>query len=311
MRTILAIAALAHGAHAAPVGWKPNMQLCANATDCDNWAAAHENTISVTMPHACRTKLGSIEAIAMSLPSQNASDELLLGCAETELGEEEIAQYRLAPKLPLLATHELEPTNCVLVQLSGSIEQRNRDLKALYSELKTCGFDALRPPKFTKPMHVQGSLRHRPDKDEIIALLDEAEYERQLRVLTGADPLPSGDILATRNTYQPGALVAAEHLARELEQIGLIDVSLQEFTCCGGTLARNVIARQPGVGEGADEIIVVGGHFDSLPNGAGPAPSAVDNGSGTLGMLEMARVFAQFAFNRTIEYVAFGAEEYN
>ena len=44
MRTILVIAALAHGAHAAPVGWKPNMQLCANATDCDNWAAAHDNT---------------------------------------------------------------------------------------------------------------------------------------------------------------------------------------------------------------------------------------------------------------------------
>ena len=69
-----------------------------------------------------------------------------------------------------------------------------------------------------------------------------------------------------------------------------------------------MIARQPGVGEGADEVIVVGAHFDSLPSGD-DAPSAVDNGSGTIGVLTLAAVFSQFDFNRTIEYVAFGAEE--
>jgi hypothetical protein len=263
---------LARGAHAIPVTatWEPNVQLCANTTDCDSWAATQDNAISVTMPHACRTRLGPIEAIAMSLPPQNSSGtegDLLLGCAETELGQEEIARYRVAPTLPLIATHELEPTNCVLVQLSGSTEQRNRDLKALYSELQTCGFDALRPPKYTKLMQVQGPLQKKAEKDEIIALLEEAAYEKELRMLTGADPLPGGEVLATRNTYQPGALLSAEHIARYFEEdVGLTDVSLQEFTCCGGTLARNVIARQPGVGEGADEIIVVGGHFDSLPS---------------------------------------------
>jgi Zn-dependent M28 family amino/carboxypeptidase len=85
-----------------------------------------------------------------------------------------------------------------------------------------------------------------------------------------------------------------------------LQVSLQEFTFGGGTQARNVVARLPGTGSGAEEIVVVGGHFDSLPGGA-LAPSAVDNGSGTIGMIELAQIFAQFTFNRTIEFVAFGA----
>ena len=41
---------------------------------------------------------------------------------------------------------------------------------------------------------------------------------------------------------------------------------LQEFTCCGGTSARNVVARQVGT-EFPDEIVVVGAHFDTLPSG--------------------------------------------
>ena len=42
--------------------------------------------------------------------------------------------------------------------------------------------------------------------------------------------------------------------------------------------------------------------------GDGPA-GAVDNGSGTVGVMALAKIFSQFSFARTIEYIAFGAEE--
>ena len=47
--------------------------------------------------------------------------------------------------------------------------------------------------------------------------------------------------------------------------------------------------------------------MDSLPTGD-VAPGAVDNGSGTVALLVLAKAFAQFSWNRTIEFVAFGAE---
>ena len=35
----------------------------------------------------------------------------------------------------------------------------------------------------------------------------------------------------------------------------------------------------------------------------------MDNGSGTVGVMALAKIFSQFSFARTIEYIAFGAEE--
>ena len=56
------------------------------------------------------------------------------------------------------------------------------------------------------------------------------------------------------------------------------------------------------------QVVVVGAHMDSLPTGA-TAPGAVDNGSGTVALLVLAKAFAKHSWNRTIEFVAFGAEE--
>ena len=56
------------------------------------------------------------------------------------------------------------------------------------------------------------------------------------------------------------------------------------------------------------QVVVVGAHMDSLPTGA-TARGAVDNGSGTVALLVLAKAFAKHSWNRTIEFVAFGAEE--
>ncbi len=74
--------------------------------------------------------------------------------------------------------------------------------------------------------------------------------------------------------------------------------------------AENVIGERRG-GETPEEIIIIGGHFDShsFENPLFEAPGAEDNGSGTACAMAAARAFRDLPFNRTVRYVAFGAEE--
>jgi aminopeptidase YwaD len=54
-----------------------------------------------------------------------------------------------------------------------------------------------------------------------------------------------------------------------------------------------------------DEIVVIGGHMDSVPADTG----ATDNAAGTATVLELARVFAQRESKRTLRFAAWGSEE--
>ncbi|MEB3279774.1 MAG: M28 family peptidase [Lyngbya sp.] len=54
-----------------------------------------------------------------------------------------------------------------------------------------------------------------------------------------------------------------------------------------------------------DEIIVIGGHYDSVTG----CPGANDNGSGAAAVLELARLFAQKQPGRTLRFVEFVNEE--
>jgi len=73
--------------------------------------------------------------------------------------------------------------------------------------------------------------------------------------------------------------------------------------------AENVVGERRGV-ETPDEIIVVGGHFDSVSDGRPSlCPGADDNASGTAVAMAAARAFRNMSFKRTVRYVAFGAEE--
>jgi len=67
---------------------------------------------------------------------------------------------------------------------------------------------------------------------------------------------------------------------------------------------RNVIGELPGRNL-ADEIIVVGAHYDSVDD----CPAANDNGSGVAAALEIARMLSNLELGRTIRFVAFPNEE--
>jgi Predicted aminopeptidases len=62
----------------------------------------------------------------------------------------------------------------------------------------------------------------------------------------------------------------------------------------------NIEVEIPG-GKNADEIVVIGGHYDSVVG----SPGANDNGTGAVGVLALARMFADKKPNRTLRFVEF------
>ena len=81
-------------------------------------------------------------------------------------------------------------------------------------------------------------------------------------------------------------------------------------------LQPSVVARIMGSGENANEMVIVGGHEDSINQwggwfGGGEAPGADDNASGTATVLEVFRVLAQSGFrpSRTLLFMTYAGEE--
>jgi len=77
-------------------------------------------------------------------------------------------------------------------------------------------------------------------------------------------------------------------------------------------LQPSIIARIKGNGPRADEVVILGGHEDSVAGGAASrAPGADDDASGSSAVLEVFRVLTKNKFqpDRTIEFHAYAAEE--
>lgn len=97
------------------------------------------------------------------------------------------------------------------------------------------------------------------------------------------------------------------NLAKEFLQTSLTEagykVQQQEYKI-GNKNYYNLAVEKKGIKK-PDEIIVIGGHYDS----AFISPGANDNGTGAVATLELARIFANKPTNRTIRFVEFTNEE--
>lgn len=131
------------------------------------------------------------------------------------------------------------------------------------------------------------------------------EAETALAKAIEADVRRLAEGIGERNTTPFGAerLRAAEKfLAGSLEAAGY-EPQRQAWEVRGFEVA-NLVAELPG-GAAADEIVVVGGHYDS----ARGTPGANDNASGTAATLALARAFAGRKPARTLRFVCFANEE--
>lgn len=113
--------------------------------------------------------------------------------------------------------------------------------------------------------------------------------------------------LRTRYSYSPQMDLACQYVHDAFAALGLA-TSFDSFTWNGHAL-KNVLAVKPGTVD-PSRIYVVLGHLDSIsPNPQTLAPGADDNGSGAVGVLEAARLFATIPTDYTIYFLCVTAEE--
>lgn len=100
--------------------------------------------------------------------------------------------------------------------------------------------------------------------------------------------------------------LAGKALRQAADAGGSVHLSVR--TVIENRVTANVIAERPGVGPGnlADEVVMVGGHLDSVLDG----PGINDNGSGTMTILEMAQQLTELEPTpRTVRFAFWSAEE--
>lgn len=135
---------------------------------------------------------------------------------------------------------------------------------------------------------------------ERIEAVSRIAFEADLRKLAG---------FRTRHSTSAEFLSAAEWAESELRGLGYA-TSVQPVPVQGGT-TRNVIAERPG-SDGGRQVVVVTAHLDSInvrDGAAAPAPGADDNGSGSAGLLGIARALSDHTGARDLRLILFGGEE--
>jgi Peptidase family M28 len=115
----------------------------------------------------------------------------------------------------------------------------------------------------------------------------------------------------TRFASTTNCEAAAEYLYGAFDALGLDEVRFEQFPFSAYT-SRNVVAEKTGETY-PDDIVVICGHYDSTSPAVSRltlAPGADDNASGTVAVLEAARVLAAYPLDFTVRFIAFSAEEW-
>jgi hypothetical protein len=71
-----------------------------------------------------------------------------------------------------------------------------------------------------------------------------------------------------------------------------------------GTTGRNLLGTLSGTAA-AQQVVIVDAHYDTVSN----APGADDNGSGTVGVMEIARLLSRYPAKKTLRFIGFDLEE--
>lgn len=113
--------------------------------------------------------------------------------------------------------------------------------------------------------------------------------------------------IGPRGVVRPIQLAAsADFIERSLQEAGY-EVERQCYNVHGVTCC-NLVAELLGTSR-ADEIVVIGGHYDSVLVDGILCPGANDNASGAAATLALARAFAELSPQRTVRFVLFVNEE--
>lgn len=142
----------------------------------------------------------------------------------------------------------------------------------------------------------------------LVNQVSEQKIKEYLENLVDNDEIPGKDEQQTRRTATNGNTTEANYIKKHFQDLGL-ESEFQPFTVSGQN-TNNIIGRLNG--ENTNEYYLVVAHMDSTSEQAATlAPGADDNGTGTVLVMEAARVFkaCNFQPKRSIEFIGFSAEE--
>ncbi|MCC5916559.1 MAG: M28 family peptidase [Cryomorphaceae bacterium] len=135
--------------------------------------------------------------------------------------------------------------------------------------------------------------RKTPDISDIIAPIDSASVYADMQFLS----------IPRHHTSAPTGLeVVKDSMVSVFSQSGLQTTRLP-FSM-GNVQAENIKGRKAGVSQ-EGKVIIIDGHFDAVSN----TPGADDNASAVAAVLAAARVFQQYQFNKSINFLGFDKEE--
>lgn len=142
--------------------------------------------------------------------------------------------------------------------------------------------------------------RQDPQVATLVGQLDLTKYQTDLTWLAN---------LPTRHSLSPTFTQAMDYADKKLIALGY-QTSRTQITVGAGHSA-NLIADREGTAP-SRELVVVTAHLDSINQAGGPAanaPGADDNGSGSAGVLELARVLSTRTWQHDTRVILFGGEE--
>jgi hypothetical protein len=134
---------------------------------------------------------------------------------------------------------------------------------------------------------------------EIQALVDDVKVDTMWANLT---------YLQTRErfTSSPGSLGTAFYLKSYMKTMGFDSIYFQNYIMPGSSfVSPNIIGIKFGE-ENPDSIYIACAHWDAYTS---MAPGADDNGSGTVSVLESARVLLKQNYRKTLKFCLFSGEE--
>jgi len=230
----------------------------------------------------------------------------------------DVVPYEVDPSnLYILYGRDAEATGARVLAHGGrcavvlATPEQKRRLESAHDEDLDGDADAAHAHNVVLPLRTNVSLAHqaanapaaRPELWDVSiqALVDAVDANRWF-----------GDIQTlgqwSRNSRNAGNATARDWLVSQFQALPGMTVTTQSFTIPSpSTTSFNVIATLTGTTRPNDWYIV-GGHFDSLPS-SGASPGCEDNGSGTAGVLEMARIFAAHPPEATIIFICYSGEE--
>lgn len=156
------------------------------------------------------------------------------------------------------------------------------------------------------PFSGKTQIAYSPVIDSLISLTNEQSIILLTRQLSGdTTVLIDGQIKTIRSRHynSPDNLLAAKFIYQKFQEYGYEP----EYHYFYGTRGINVIATKVGT-RYPDQEYIICGHYDNMPSGS-LAPGADDNASGTVAVLEAARILKNMPTDYTIRFAAWDEEE--